>query len=397
MRINTRFPVAVHMLALTAMLQKKGIPITSDLLAQSVGTNPVVIRQMMSLLRKAGLIETKSGTPGCRVVKEEQEILLLDIYKAVQKDSDASLFQFHPHPNPNCFVGGNIAGAMEKPLRDAQEAMEQSLASWTLEDIVNYIEKEEWAMLSTVELCYFSPTGGTKKVGEILAGFLSEHVEATDMGIEKAGKESGPETAVIAVPVFGGRIPAFASGWLKDYCGSGRRAVTVAVYGNRAYEDALLELNDLVEESGAKVVASAAFVAQHSILPEVGAGRPDAQDQAEIREFAEAVLKKLADDEKSEVQVPGNRPYKTAAPMPATPLTLSSCTGCGNCEKLCPTKAIQIQDGKVTTDGGKCMLCMGCVAHCPEQARVLPEPLLETLGQKLEKFKEIRNKNEWFL
>ena len=83
MRINTRFPVAVHMLALTAMLQKRGIPITSDLLAQSVGTNPVVIRQMMSLLRKAGLIETKSGTPGCRVVKEEREIPLLDIYKAV--------------------------------------------------------------------------------------------------------------------------------------------------------------------------------------------------------------------------------------------------------------------------------------------------------------------------
>lgn len=142
MRINTRFPVAVHILALTAMLQKKGVPVTSELLARSVGTNPVVVRQMMTQLKMAGLIETQNGLPGCRVVKPEGEISLLDIYKAVQKEADGALFDLHPNPNPNCFVGANIVGALNGPLREAQEAMEQSLALNTLADITGYISEK---------------------------------------------------------------------------------------------------------------------------------------------------------------------------------------------------------------------------------------------------------------
>ena len=142
MRRNTRFPVAVHILALTAMLQKKGIPVTSELLARSVGTNPVVVRQMMTRLKRAGLIETRNGLPGCRIVKPEGEISLLDIYQAVQKETDIALFAVHPGPNPDCYVGANIAGALSGPLMKAQEAMEQSLASCTLEEITGYIREK---------------------------------------------------------------------------------------------------------------------------------------------------------------------------------------------------------------------------------------------------------------
>lgn len=142
MRINTRFPVSVHMMVLISFIQEMGKTATSEILAKSVGTNPVVIRQMMSMLRRAGLIETRSGVSGISLSKDGGEITLLDIYKAVQQDAEVPLFDFHTNPNPNCFVGGNIKEAMEKPLAEAQRAMEQSLAGYSLNDIACYIDKK---------------------------------------------------------------------------------------------------------------------------------------------------------------------------------------------------------------------------------------------------------------
>ena len=142
MRINTKFPVAVHMMVLISFTQKMGKTATSEILAKSVGTNPVVIRLMMSMLRRAGLIETRSGIAGICLSKDGSEITLLDIYKAVQQDAEAPLFDFHTNPNPDCFVGGNIKEALEKPLAEAQRAMELSLAEYSLNDIVCYIDKK---------------------------------------------------------------------------------------------------------------------------------------------------------------------------------------------------------------------------------------------------------------
>ena len=137
MRINTRFPVAVHMLALIEL--NKTQPSTSELMALSVGTNPVVIRQLMSFLKRAGLIETQNGVPGCHLAKPAAEITLREIYLAVQKKSDAPLFGFHANPNPNCPIGRNIREAMDAPLRDAQTAMEQALGAYTLKDVADNI------------------------------------------------------------------------------------------------------------------------------------------------------------------------------------------------------------------------------------------------------------------
>lgn len=142
MRINTRFTVAVHLMALLAITGKKGKVVTSEILASSVGTNPVVIRQMMSCLKKAGLITTRNGVPGGELTKKEEEISLLEIYRAVQKKSDAPLFDFHPNPNPACVIGRNIEEAMEEPLREAQAAMERSLMEYSLKDITAYICKK---------------------------------------------------------------------------------------------------------------------------------------------------------------------------------------------------------------------------------------------------------------
>lgn len=142
MRINTRFSVAVHMMVLISFIQKMGKTATSEILAKSVGTNPVVIRQIMSILRRAGLIETRSGVHGIRLSRDGGEITLLDIYRAVQQDAEAPLFDFHANPNPDCFVGGSIKEAMERPLAEAQKAMEQSLVEYSLNDIACYIDKK---------------------------------------------------------------------------------------------------------------------------------------------------------------------------------------------------------------------------------------------------------------
>lgn len=137
MRINTRFPVAVHMLALIEL--NKTRPSTSELMALSVGTNPVVIRQLMSALKRAGLIETQSGVAGCHLAKAAEEVTLLEIYRAVQKNLDTPLFDFHPNPNPMCPIGRNIEEALDEPLFIAQTAMEKALESFTLKDITDYI------------------------------------------------------------------------------------------------------------------------------------------------------------------------------------------------------------------------------------------------------------------
>ena len=142
-------------------------------------------------------------------------------------------------------------------------------------------------MLHKISLYYFSPTGGTKKAGETFCQEMAGKVEVIDLGVPKQTvREPEGEVVVFAAPVFGGRIPKLVTDKIRKLHGNGKRAVTLAVYGTRAYEDALLELNRAVEGQGFQVAASAALIARHSIVPEVGAGRPDEKDQEEIRDFA---------------------------------------------------------------------------------------------------------------
>ena len=211
---------------------------------------------------------------------------------------------------------------------------------------------------------------------------------------EPLPEQATAELTVFAAPVFGGRIPSVAREKMKQLSGAGKKAVTLAVYGNRAYEDALLEMNDILTENGFTVIASGAFVAQHSMEPEVGAGRPDQEDAKEIRAFAEAVRNKK---DAVGVQVPGNHPYKSEMKVPCTPTSHAACTRCGACVKVCPTDAISITNKGVTTNKGKCILCMACTHVCPEHARVLPAPVQAMMKLMLGKLKNIRNKNEMFL
>lgn len=249
-----------------------------------------------------------------------------------------------------------------------------------------------------IDFYYFSPTGGTKKTGEIFSRALSKEVRMIDLG-KREEREKAPEGDLIvaAAPVFGGRIPALAAEKLGKLKGAGKRAVTIAVYGTRAYEDALLELNEVMEQAGFSIVASGAFVAQHSMAPEIGSGRPDEQDAAELREFAGKVLKKLDKGEEKKVQVPGMHPYKPAMKVAAAPLSLDNCILCGNCERVCPTGAIKIESGKIVTILEKCILCAACVKSCEKQARILPPPVKTHTQELLAPLREVRRENAIFL
>lgn len=253
-------------------------------------------------------------------------------------------------------------------------------------------------MFDKTKLYYFSPTGGTKKAGEIFCKGISENVKFVNLGLrDQAVEQPQGELAVVAAPVFGGRIPTIVAEKLGELDGKGKKAVTLAVYGVRAYEDALLELNDVMENQGFQVVASAALVAQHSIVPEVGKGRPDQQDQKEILDFTKKALDKIVQNTDSPVKAPGNHPYKEGMNMPVSPISLPSCVQCGKCASVCPAGAVRLEGGAVATDTEKCMLCMACTAACPERSRILPPPLQEQMDQKLGALKSVRRENEFFL
>lgn len=243
----------------------------------------------------------------------------------------------------------------------------------------------------------FSPTGGTRRACLGLAFKMGEKVKDVDLGSLKEEYAFGPEdTVVVGVPVFGGRIPAFAAEKLTYLKGNGAVAVTAAVYGNRAFEDALLELDDILQAQGFKIAAGSALLAEHSMVRDIAAGRPDREDEKDTAEFAEEILVKLEKEDWEEPEVPGNRPYRQWNQMPVVPQTDSSCISCGLCAARCPLEAIPVSNPS-TTDPGRCILCMRCISVCPVKARSLPEQAKAMLEQKLSPVRDIRRENELFL
>lgn len=257
-------------------------------------------------------------------------------------------------------------------------------------------------MVKNVELYCFSPTGGTKKVGETFAHALAEevkHVDLLDRDVQQL--EADCETIVAAVPVFAGRIPSVAREKLKTLKGKGKKAVALVVYGIRAYDDALLELVELLEACGFVVAAAGAFNAQHSMVPAVGAGRPDEKDIAEIKDFASKVAAKIeavaGGAEPAELKVPGNHPYKEEMTVANTPVSNEGCVACGVCADICPTEAIALIDGKVETELAKCIDCLACIASCPVKVRTLAPAHQAGINERLGSLVDVYRENEVYL
>jgi ferredoxin len=241
--------------------------------------------------------------------------------------------------------------------------------------------------ITRVRPIFFSPTGTSKKIVDAIAeGYPG--VEAGDE-IELTYPHSPPfkqpepgELVVIGVPVYAGRVANLAAERLRTVNGNGALAVLVVLYGNREYEDALLELRDLAEELGFKPVAGASFIGEHSFSTEgipLADGRPDGNDISLAQDFAKRIAASLGHTEKGvQLVVPGNKPYKEGmGNIPVSPaFDAGICSACGVCVELCPTGAISLED-ELAVDGDLCILCCSCVRACPEAAVALAAPPLQ--------------------
>ena len=248
--------------------------------------------------------------------------------------------------------------------------------------------------MNTVEI-FFSPTGGTEKVARIISRQWSEStvkINLSDSNTDFSGCAISKEDRVlIAMPSFGGRAPAAAIERLKKIKGNGAKCTLVCVYGNRAYEDTLAEMEDAAKECGFKVVAAVAAVAQHSIIPQYAANRPDASDEKQLTEFA----RQIAEKKDAVTSLPGNRPYKKAGAGGLVPKPSKACVKCGVCAKNCPVQAID--KVKLTADSKKCISCMRCVKECPHNARKINGAMVSVAALAIKKACSARKENELFL
>lgn len=246
----------------------------------------------------------------------------------------------------------------------------------------------------------FSPTGGTQKVAALLTDALEGEVTRVNLTDSKqdfcAVQLTQEDVAVICVPSYGGRVPAVAVKRLTALHGNGARAILVCVYGNRAYEDTLVELEDAARQAGFQVIAAVAAVAEHSVARQFAAGRPDAQDAKQISDFAKKIQDKLSAQDFSEPAIPGNRPYKKAGGVGVVPKPTKACTNCGVCATKCPVQAIDKENAE-KVDGKACISCMRCISVCPQSARKVNPIMIWAAGLMLKKMCSERKACELFL
>lgn len=247
---------------------------------------------------------------------------------------------------------------------------------------------------------YFSPTGGTEKVAGILAKGLADETEIIDLtdpdkDLSSVAIGSG-DIALIAVPSFGGRVPATAAERISAIDGNGARAVLVCVYGGRAYEDTLIELRDLAVDAGFKVIAAVSAVAEHSIARSFAKGRPDKQDISSLKECSTSIADKISRGDDSEPHVPGNTPYKKYGVLKITPFPDEDCVKCMLCAEKCPVQAIDKKD-PADVDEDVCISCMRCISVCPHSARKVKREPLEKLEKMLTKACRERKECELFI
>lgn len=252
-------------------------------------------------------------------------------------------------------------------------------------------------------LIFFSPTGTTKTILENIAKGIGGQPKIYDTtpACSDINITVNEGVAVFGIPVYAGRVPIIAAERIKNIKGDNIPAVIVAVYGNRDYEDALVELRDIISKAGFKVIAGGAFVGEHSYSSKekpIAINRPDDNDKHVAFNFGKEIAQKLAQGDLSTPYMKGNAPYKERIGIKgATPVTkFNICKLCGTCSTVCPTDAITINT-KVISNPEKCIMCCACIKKCPKQARYIATKATLERIEMLYKNCQLRKEPEIFI
>ena len=263
---------------------------------------------------------------------------------------------------------------------------------------------------------YWSATGTTKKVVRTIAETLAQCAGMTYETLDftpPVARQSAPcfeeqDVVIFGTPVYAGRVPNVLVKYLQTVQGGGAYAVPVVLFGNRNFDDALMELRNLLEADGFHTIAGAAFVGEHAFSKTLGAGRPDAQDLEQAREFAGAIWKMMQEGTyHTPAQVAGSdpvHPYYTPRDRSGNSINILKvkpktheelCDGCGVCVRVCPMGSIDPQNPSLVP--GICIKCCACVKKCPTEAKYYDDPGYLYHKEELELEYERRASNATFL
>lgn len=230
--------------------------------------------------------------------------------------------------------------------------------------------------MSKSHLVYFSATGTGKQIGKCVADslFQGDEFEILDLTFEQCDKRyTAADIVIVVAPVYAGRVAPLALEKFAGLRGNGARAVLVLVYGNRHYEDAIVELIDFVTDLGFVPFIATACIGEHSYSTadqQIGANRPDEQDLLKISNYFKTIISTIENGDSVTSVVPGNRPYKDGIPtfFPMHPEHVADeCTLCGLCISKCPLVSISIKDDAYIQEEA-CLMCCACIKACPQGA-----------------------------
>ena len=264
--------------------------------------------------------------------------------------------------------------------------------------------------IQSLKLVYFSPTGTTKAIVQGVArGMNQSTVERIDITKPDARKQQlqtlENELLVVAVPVYMGRVPALLSEWLHGIRAHNTPVVCIVVYGNRVYDDALLELKDILKERGCIPIAGAAFIGEHSFSSSefpIAGGRPDTSDLKQAELFGYKINEKLQSvssiDPNSDIKISGEYPYRGITDLWSVDFIAVSdkCSRCGVCEEGCPVGAIDSENSSII-DKEKCITCCACIKNCPQNARTMKTGPVNDAALRLNQLYKERKEPVFFI